>query len=225
MDMIIYHGSKDLIKVPEFGKGNKHNDYGLGFYCTESKELAKEWAVSEGQNGYSNCYSLDAAELNILHLKLPEYHILNWLALLLNNRVFEIQDGLPTESRKYLIEMFMPDVKNHDVIIGYRADDSYFSFARAFLNNTISLAQLQKAMYLGELGEQVVLVSRKAFSKIRFVDAEIAECDKYLPLKVGRDIAARKAFQDERKREKILGATYMLDILREGWSNDDPRLR
>lgn len=31
------------------------------------------------------------------------------------------------------------------MIRGYRADDSYFSFATAFLNNTISLAQLEKA--------------------------------------------------------------------------------
>ena len=40
--MIIYHGSKDIIEKPEFGKGNKKNDYGLGFYCTENVELAKE---------------------------------------------------------------------------------------------------------------------------------------------------------------------------------------
>lgn len=224
MEKIIYHGSKDLIKVPEFGKGNKNNDYGLGFYCTESKELAKEWAVSEGRDGYSNCYALDFSELKVLHLNRPKYHILNWLALLLKHRTVEIQDGLPTEARDYLIATFLPDVKDCDVIIGYRADDSYFSFARAFLNNTISLAQLQKAMYLGELGEQVVLISQKAFSSIKFVEAEIAECDIYLPLKMGRDIAARKAFQAERRKEKVIGATYMLDILRGGWKNNDPRL-
>lgn len=224
MEKIIYHGSKDLIKVPEFGKGNKNNDYGLGFYCTESKELAKEWAVSEGRDGYSNCYTLDFSELKVLHLNRPKYNILNWLALLLKHRTVEIQDGLPTEARDYLIATFLPDVKDCDVIIGYRADDSYFSFARAFLNNTISLAQLQKAMYLGELGEQVVLISQKAFSSIKFVEAEIAECDIYLPLKIGRDIAARKAFQAERRKEKVIGATYMLDILRGGWKNNDPRL-
>ncbi|MBR2627880.1 MAG: DUF3990 domain-containing protein, partial [Peptococcaceae bacterium] len=40
-------------------------------------------------------------------------------------------------------------------MIGYRADDSYFSFANAFLNNTLSLRQLEKAMMLGKHGEQV----------------------------------------------------------------------
>ena len=43
------------------------------------------------------------------------------------------------------------------LFIGYRADDSYFSFANAFLNNTISLEQLRKAMYLGKLGKPEVL--------------------------------------------------------------------
>ena len=41
MKRIIYHGSQNIIEVPEFGKGNPFNDYGLGFYCTENQELAK----------------------------------------------------------------------------------------------------------------------------------------------------------------------------------------
>ena len=39
--MILYHGSEKIIDAPEFGKGNSHNDYGKGFYCTENEELAK----------------------------------------------------------------------------------------------------------------------------------------------------------------------------------------
>ena len=49
----------------------------------------------------------------------------------------------------------------YDVIIGYRADDSYFSFAKDFINNTISVEQLAEAMRLGELGIQIVLKSER----------------------------------------------------------------
>lgn len=42
----LYHGSEQLIEEPTFGKGKGNNDFGLGFYCTESEDLAKEWAVS-----------------------------------------------------------------------------------------------------------------------------------------------------------------------------------
>ena len=55
----IYHGSKEIVEVPEFGKGKKNNDFGLGFYCTESDALAKEWAVSSLRDGFSNRYTLD----------------------------------------------------------------------------------------------------------------------------------------------------------------------
>ena len=44
-DIIIYHGSQQIVEVPKFGLGKTYNDYGQGFYCAESIELAKEWAV------------------------------------------------------------------------------------------------------------------------------------------------------------------------------------
>lgn len=52
--MHVYHGSIDIIKKPEYGKGKLHNDYGLGFYCTENIEMAKEWACNEIRDGYAN---------------------------------------------------------------------------------------------------------------------------------------------------------------------------
>ena len=50
--LTIYHGSSKIIERPDFGTGNPHNDYGLGFYCTESMELAKEWASSTETDGF-----------------------------------------------------------------------------------------------------------------------------------------------------------------------------
>lgn len=42
----LYHGSEQIVEAPAFGLGKQNNDFGLGFYCTESEALAKEWAVS-----------------------------------------------------------------------------------------------------------------------------------------------------------------------------------
>ncbi len=44
--MVLWHGSQKIIEVPQFGLGKVHNDYGQGFYCTESLDLAREWACS-----------------------------------------------------------------------------------------------------------------------------------------------------------------------------------
>lgn len=38
----LYHGSSMIIETPKFGYGKPYNDYGLGFYYTDSLEMAKE---------------------------------------------------------------------------------------------------------------------------------------------------------------------------------------
>ena len=223
--LTIYHGSSKIIERPDFGTGNPHNDYGLGFYCTESMELAKEWASSTETDGFANQYQLNLTGLSTLSLTSGDYHILNWLSVLLENRRFRIDGAIAQQAKAYISENFSVDYKQYDIIRGYRADDSYFSFANAFLNNTISVTQQEKAMVLGKLGEQIVLISQKAFASIEFVNAIPAPNEIYLPKKLARDTAARKDFQQEKARGSILTEKYILDIMREGWKNDDERLQ
>ena len=224
MEKELYHGSSNIIEKPEFGKGNPKNDYGLGFYCTEHIELAKEWACAGDKDGFSNRYHIDTENLDVCNLSSSRYHILNWLAVLLENRTFVLSQRIALETREYIMETFMPGYKDADIIIGYRADDSYFSFANAFLNNSISLEQLGKAMYLGRLGEQFVLKSRRAFDRLKFIDAEPAENEIYFPKRNYRDRKAREDFQKEKAAAGILDAVYAIDILRARWRNDDERL-
>ncbi|MCI5928156.1 MAG: DUF3990 domain-containing protein [Pseudoflavonifractor capillosus] len=223
--LTLYHGSSFIIERPEFGKGNPFNDYGLGFYCTETLELAKEWACSIGQDGFANRYSFRTDGLSILNLTDRNYNILNWLAILLVNRKFNLSIDIAAQGKEYLASTFLPPYENYDIIIGYRADDSYFSFASAFLNNTISLAQLERAMSLGKLGEQVVLKSEQAFSHLHFEESIPAERTIYYPRKAIRDSKTRAAFRAESKTALVLDVVYMIDILREEWKNDDARLR
>lgn len=223
--VIIYHGSSKIIEKPIFGAGNKNNDYGLGFYCTESEELAKEWACSDETDGYANKYELDLTDLSVLSLTNGDYNILNWLFVLLENRKFRLNGDIAIQAKDYIFENFSIDYKNYDIIKGYRADDSYFSFANSFLNNTISLTQLEKAMVLGKLGVQVVAVSEKAFNSLRFIDSTLAQHEIYSPKKQARDNAARKDFKEEKARGSVISEKYILDIIREGWKNDDDRLQ
>ncbi len=223
--LTVYHGSNKIIKAPVFGVGNKNNDYGLGFYCTESQELAKEWACTCELDGYANKYTLDMKDLTMLSLTSGEYNILNWLYVLLQNRRFRMDGDLTLQAKAYIDEHFAVDYKGYDIIKGYRADDSYFSFASAFLNNTISISQLEKAMVLGKPGEQVVVMSEKAFSALVFEEAIPAQKEVYYPKKLARDTAARNEFGEEKKKGNVISEKYILDIMREGWVNDDERLQ
>ena len=225
--MILYHGSPKAIETPLYGYGSKENDYGLGFYCTQSNDLAKEWACPTVQSGFSNKYELDMNGLRVLHLNSDGYHILNWIAILLQNRIFAKRSPVARQANSYILNEFLPDISGYDVVIGYRADDSYFSYAKDFLNNTISVNQLSQAMKLGELGEQVVLKSEKAFQQIHFKGYEIADGSIYNPRRMARETRARTAYLSNHGADfsMISNEIYVLDIIREGMKNDDPRLR
>lgn len=158
----IFHGSDHMISNPVFGAGKPYNDYGLGFYCTENSDMAKEWGVSKNKDGYANQYTINCDGLSILDLNAPEFCILHWLAVLLENRQFTINAPLALQARDYILSTFHVNYKDADCIIGYRADDSYFSFAQDFISGAISYRQLNNAMHLGKLGQQFVLKSKTA---------------------------------------------------------------
>ena len=221
--MNIYHGSRQIVKTPEYGKGKPYNDYGQGFYCTENLDMATEWAVELERDGFANCYELCMDHLKVLNLCDGEFSILGWLAILLENRYFDTTSLIAAEAKEYILTHFQVDYKTADVIIGYRADDSYFSFAQDFLSNTISLRQLNTAMHLGNLGEQIVLKSRKAFGQIEYLGFEAAESEIWYPRKKERDENARRNYFDSRNKRRK-DDLFISQIMDEEMSEYDLRL-
>ncbi len=222
--IVLYHGSSKIVEHPKYGEGKTYNDYGQGFYCTREIELAKEWACSDNTQGYANQYSIDLDGLKILDLSNEKYTILNWIAILLENRIVNFTTPLQNQAREYLIENFLPDYKDSDVIIGYRADDAYFSFARAFVSNEISLSQLGLAMQLGRLGLQYCIKSKNAFDKLEFVGFIAVDNSIYYEKKRSRDSKARNEYLKQLENSDLNGV-FIRDILIEGMKNDDKRLR
>mgnify|MGYP002710966147 CR=1 FL=1 len=102
----LFHGSEKVIEAPSFGEGKRNNDFGLGFYCTETEKLAKEWAVSSLRDGFCNRYTLDTEYMKILNLNSPDYTILNWIAVLVEHRLFSIRTPIARRAKKYLIDNF-----------------------------------------------------------------------------------------------------------------------
>ena len=225
MKKILYHGSQVIVEKPEYGKSARNNDYGKGFYCTEEIELAKEWACAKQTNGYVNRYELDFEGLNILNLNNGNYNILNWLALLADNRTYWQNGSIAAEGKRYIKEHFLPDISGYDVIIGYRADDSYFSFAQDFVSGAISMQKLSEAMRLGKLGEQIVLKSPAVFEKIEYQGSELVDAQIYYVKKTEREREARKEYRSSKKKKADLNELFILDIMREELKNGAARLR
>lgn len=218
----LFHGSEKVIEAPSFGEGKRNNDFGLGFYCTETENLAKEWAVSSLRDGFCNRYTLDTEYMKILNLNSPDYTILNWIAVLVEHRLFSIRTPIARRAKKYLIDNFGINVNAFDIVTGYRADDSYFDYAESFLNNAISVEQLAAAMKLGKLGEQIVLKSQFAFSRIRFEEFDVAEKEEFYVLRKARDDEANRLYLKLLEEES--DGLYIQDIIRGGITNDDSRI-
>ncbi len=213
----LYHGSPIRVPRPLYGVGNPYNDYGMGFYCTESFDLACEWACPKAKDGFVNAYDLDMSHLRVVNLDAEPYGIMEWLAVLFANRQFDVPTTLMEAARSYVAERYPKELEDADVVIGYRADDSYFSYARAFLENRLSLAQLTRAMKLGGLGRQVVAVSEAAFGALCFVDAQLAPAAQWHEKRVRRDERARRDFDRILREEPFdISGVYMLDLMREG---------
>lgn len=218
----IFHGSQKVIVKPEFGVGRKNNDFGLGFYCTESEELAKEWAVSSLKSGFANRYVIDTEYLSILNLNSPNYSILNWMAVLVQHRPFSLGTPVARRAKRYLIDNYGVNVNAYDLVVGYRADDSYFDFAESFLNNGISVEQLAIAMRLGKLGEQIVVKSQHAFSFLTYEGFNVADKDEFYVRRKSRNDEANSRYQELLEAED--DGLYIIDIMRGGVHNDDARI-
>ena len=214
MNRTIYHGSEYIIEKPEYLKGNIHNDYGLGFYCCSNKELAKEWAAKRSGNGFVNCYSIRDDRLKILDLTTPPYNnVLYWVALLMHNRLIstDLKNNYPKEL-KYLEEKYLLDISLYDVVIGYRADDSYFRFPEAFVRSEITLESLNKIFAAGDLGKQYVLFSKRAFKLLHFNNyEEVFEIskDNYYKRKSGAD----KVFADLLNSDRYSKEVRLRDLI------------
>ena len=215
MKKTLYHGSYKIVQEPKYGRGKEYNDYGQGFYLTEDPDLACEWAVNDGLDGFVSRYEIEMDDLSILCLNSEEYSILHWLALLVDNRRFRISTPVMARAKEWLTENYLIDLGFYDAVIGYRADDSYFTFAKDFLNNSITLGQLSRAMKLGELGEQFVIKSRFAFDMLEFRGFEPVESALYYPKRKARDENARADYFRMFEKDSEDGI-YIRDLMKGG---------
>ncbi len=222
----LLHGTDHIIEVPDIQMGNIHNDYGRGFYCTRIDEMAREWACKKNTDGFVNIYDFDMDGLRVLNLLDGKHSVLNWIALLLQNRTFQLNSEIAMDAREHIIQHYAIDLSVYDVVIGYRADDSYFQYAESFVSNALPLGLLNKALRLGKLGEQTVIISQSGFDRLKFVSGYAVDKSIYYPKFMSRDITARETYRKEIKKSKSYrDDLFVMDILREEMANDDPRIQ
>lgn len=213
---VIYHGSESIVEKPIFHYegSNEHNDYGLGFYCTKNLDMAKEWANKKTTNGFANKYEIDERGLKILNLcDKSKYSVLDWIAILVHNREFDEDVKIEFRDVFEYLEKFYIDVTKYDLVIGYRADDAYFRFPLMFIKNILTYERLEEIYLLGNLGQQYVLISEKAFNKVKFVKAIEAE-PLYRERYLKRKDAADNSYKILELEQRLAKGTRVRDMMK-----------
>ena len=123
----------------------------------------------------------------------------------------DLRNNFPRELA-HLGKKFLIDVSEYDIVIGYRADDSYFRFPEAFVRREITLESLNKIFQTGELGKQYVLISERAFRLTHNIGCEEAS-EKSRQDYYSRKTGADKIFTDLSNADRYAKGTRLRDLV------------
>jgi len=157
--MILYHGSYITVERPNLSLSRKNLDFGAGFYTTENRGQAVDFAqkvmIRKGKKTRSvSVYNFDAdtAEsiLDIIRFKVPDRL---WLDYVHQNR-----RGLYTG-------------KSYDLVIGPVANDDVFATLIVYEQGILNVEQTLEALKVKKLYNQFVFKTEKALSLLKYASS------------------------------------------------------
>ncbi len=155
--MILYHGSLEIVEVPEIRMSKRTLDYGTGFYTTTSYEQAEAWvkrrmSESKASNGFVNIYEYTEFEgLNIMKFLSPTEE---WLDFVMNNRT----------DRNY--------VHFYDIVYGPVANDRVYAAFALYEGGLLDKQSLIKELKTYRLVDQFLFHSSAALNTLKFIEAK-----------------------------------------------------
>ena len=215
--MIIYHGSKQIIEQPLYKGSNSANDYGAAFYLTLDLKAAKSWACRNDTLGIVNKYFVHDEtfkSLKVLDLtNKDKYSVLNWLAILMHFRTLDTSFKNNNKVILDWLEKYYINVDEYDVIIGFRADDSYFRFPIRFISNDLAFEDLEDVFKSGQLGIQYAFISKRAIKALKYdgvINCDVSFLGHYYSLVK----EASEEFDILINKPRDPNKTYILDLMR-----------
>ena len=131
MSVIVYHGGTEIIEYPQVDVGRDNLDFGKGFYVTDIKQQASEWAIRvslrRGLPNIVNSYILDKDSiLSTYECKLFTEYDGEWLDFIVESRLGNkpwqkydyIEGGVANDRVIDTINLYMSDLMTREVALG-----------------------------------------------------------------------------------------------------------
>lgn len=149
--MIVYHGTTEIIKLPDVRHSKKYLDFGMGFYLTTYEEQAKKWAVRRGMRQEKT------AIVNVYDMEdnWEKYRVLSfekenekWLEFVCSCRKGEIRN------------------KGYDIIIGNVANDDVFKTVDMYFRGLWDKKKALEELRYYKMNNQICIVNQETLEQV-----------------------------------------------------------
>lgn len=157
--MKLYHGSLEIVEVPEIRIANRRLDYGGGFYTTTSASQAEAWVRRKmretgAKGGYVNEYELDEGGAAGLRQLIFERADETWLDFVMANRT---QKGFEHD---------------YDLVCGPVANDKVYACFALYEGGLFDKSMLIAELRTYKLVDQYLFHTSRALGTLTFLQAK-----------------------------------------------------
>lgn len=145
--MVLYHGSKSVIELPEIRIQKYNKDFYFGFYCTLLPEQAVRWAVRFNGVGYLNEY-----------LYVPDNS--------LNVKIFP---EMSEEWLDFIVSCRLGHSHSYDIVEGPMANDTIFNYVQNFADGKISRKAFWELAKFKKPTHQISFHTARALTTLSFI--------------------------------------------------------
>lgn len=143
----IYHGSKEIVAVPQVVQTKHNKDFATGFYCTFLEEQANRWAVRGDGHGFVNAYEY-TRDSSLAIKQFPE---------------------MSEEWLDFIVACRSGKTHAFDIVEGPMADDQIYNYVQSFLDGDISREAFWALAKFKKPTHQISFHTNRALETIKFI--------------------------------------------------------
>lgn len=147
-NMKVYHGSSQIVEMPEIRIAKFNKDFYFGFYCTIMREQAQRWATRFDSDGYVNVYEYKPN---------PDLKILKF-------------ERMTEEWLDFIVACRSGRAHDYDIVEGPMADDTIYNYVQGFIDGKYSRTVFWELAKFKYPTHQISFHTARALATLTFME-------------------------------------------------------